>query len=200
MGNMIFNQRVLDNGSEEETPKNKYEFNVHQPIHNDANLVYERRIFPQHMYGGPKGLGDPTYRELSKMEEDPLLPQRMRDITRTQICTKEVEEYSDCARDNGFTMVYYCRDHKDRMIACQKGWFDNPKFQEAVKEEYLNERSHYRTTGIKTKRYQRGKFIPRDLVADPPLDKDGNYRPQKPVGWDESYPDGPPAWANFQYN
>ena len=83
------------------------------------------------MYGGPKGLGDPNYRhgfyisgsffliictcrDMSKMEEDPMIPQvqeyivhhfrcnflcssliffslqRMRDITRTQLCTKEV--------------------------------------------------------------------------------------------------------------
>ncbi len=48
--------------------------------------------------------------------------------------------------------------------------------QEAVTEEYLNERSHYRETGIKTKRYMRGKFVPRDILNDPPLDKDGNYR------------------------
>ena len=34
------------------------------------------------MYGGPRGLGDPNYRELSRMEEDPMIPQRMRDITR----------------------------------------------------------------------------------------------------------------------
>jgi hypothetical protein len=45
-----------------------------------------------------------------------------------------------------------------------------------VTEEYLNERSHYRETGIKTKRYMRGKFVPRDILNDPPLDKDGNYR------------------------
>ncbi len=43
-------------------------------------------------------------------------------------------------------------------------------------EEYLNERSHYRETGIKTKRYQRGAFIARDMAKDPPLDQNGNYR------------------------
>ena len=26
------------------------------------------------------------------------------------------------------------------------------------------------------------------------------FRPQKPRGWDESYPEGPPPWANFKYN
>ncbi|XP_023347877.1 uncharacterized protein LOC111716634 isoform X4 [Eurytemora carolleeae] len=195
MGNMVFNQRVMD----EDTPK-KYDFdNYNVNNHSEHNIHMERRIFPQHMYGGPKGLGDPFYRELSKMEEDPMIPQRMRDITRTQTCTSEVENFSKCSKDNGFSMFYYCRDVRDLMMDCQKGWFDRPEFQEAVKEEYLNERSHYRNTGIKTKRYNRGTFIKRDLEKDPPLDKDGNYRPQKPVGWDESYPDGPPSWANFKY-
>ena len=97
-----------------------------------ADEKVEYRIFKQHMYGGPKGLGDPNYRhgfyisgspflifctcrDMSKMEEDPMIPQvqecrtcstldchflcssliffslqRMRDITRTQLCTKEV--------------------------------------------------------------------------------------------------------------
>ena len=36
----------------------------------------EHRIFAQHMYNGPKKLGDPYYRGLSKMEEDPMIPQR----------------------------------------------------------------------------------------------------------------------------
>jgi hypothetical protein len=25
-------------------------------------------------------------------------------------------------------------------------------------------------------------------------------RPQKPTAWDESYPDGPPKWANYTYS
>jgi len=86
------------------------------------------------------------------------------------------------------------------MVKCQKEWMETPEFVAAVKEEYLNERSHYRQTGIKQKRYQRGKFIERDVENDPPLDSEGRYRPQKPRGWDESYPDGPPPWANFKYN
>ena len=53
---------------------------------------------------------------------------------------------------------------------------DRPEFRAAVKEEYLNERSHYRQTGLKQKRYQRGKFIERDVQNDPPLDSGGRYR------------------------
>ena len=32
----------------------------------------ERRIFPQHMYGGPKGLGDPFYRYLGTFIQYPF--------------------------------------------------------------------------------------------------------------------------------
>eukprot|EP00088_Acartia_fossae_P030702 TRINITY_DN3169_c1_g1_i1.p1 TRINITY_DN3169_c1_g1~~TRINITY_DN3169_c1_g1_i1.p1 ORF type:complete len:195 (-),score=30.28 TRINITY_DN3169_c1_g1_i1:169-753(-) len=194
MGNMIFNQRVM--GTNE-----KYDFENYGKENVDESRVHvERRIFAQHMYGGPKGLGDPTYRELSKMEEDPMIPQRMRDISRTQLCTSEFREFCQCSKDSGVLMFYKCNESKNKMVECQKGWFYDNDFEEAVREEYLNERSHYRQTGIKTQRYKRGTFVARDLEADPPLDQNGKYRPQKPTGWDESYPDGPPSWANFKYN
>eukprot|EP00088_Acartia_fossae_P064915 TRINITY_DN79962_c0_g1_i1.p1 TRINITY_DN79962_c0_g1~~TRINITY_DN79962_c0_g1_i1.p1 ORF type:complete len:204 (+),score=28.13 TRINITY_DN79962_c0_g1_i1:28-612(+) len=194
MGNMIFNDRVMGGDK-------KYNFDDYMHSNGiEEKVVRERRIFPQHMYGGPKGLGDPKYRDLSKMEEDPLLPQRMRDISRTQLCAREYEDFCNCSKDNGFWMIFRCRDIKDKMVNCQMDWFDDPEFQESVKEEYLNERSHYRETGIKTKRYKRGNFVKRDMENDPPLDENGKYRPQKPTGWDESYPDGPPSWANFKYN
>merc|ERR1719430_2893730 len=180
MGNMIFNRRLGTSGEEGEEEAGEY------------------RVFKQHMYGGPRGLGDPTYRGMSKMEEDPMIPQRMRDITRTQLCTGPVSEFAECAQTRGFTMVLHCRDLKDAMVQCQKSWMERPEFVAAVTEEYLNERSHYRQTGIKQKRYDRGKFIARD-PSDPSLDQEGNYRPQKPKGWDESYPEGPPGWATFQY-
>ena len=134
-------------------------------------------MFKQHMYGGPMGLGDPNYRELSKMEEDPMIPQRMRDITRTQLCIPEVRAFSECSKNSGFSMVFQCQAEKNCMVECQRQWMeDRPEFRAAVKEEYLNERSHYRQTGMKQKRYQRGKFIERDVESDPTLDSQGNYR------------------------
>jgi len=47
MGNMIFNQRLTGGQQGEEGEDKK---------------KVEYRIFKQHMYGGPKGLGDPNYR------------------------------------------------------------------------------------------------------------------------------------------
>jgi len=189
MGNMLFNRRLGTAGDDDGELKHSHE----------VDQKAEYRVFKKHMYGGPKGLGDPNYRDMSKMEEDPMIPQRMRDITRTQLCTEEVAEFSECSKTNGFSFVLHCRKAKDDMVSCQKAWMDKPEFVAAVTEEYLNERSHFRETGTKQKRYDRGKFIARD-PSDIPLDKDGNYRPQKPKGWDESYPDGPPKWANFDYS
>ena len=86
MGNMLINRRVEDAigvSSDSDGCKEKQE---------------EYRIFPDHMYKGPKKLGDPHFRGLSKMEEDPMVPQRMRDIARTQLCTAEVDTFSKCSR------------------------------------------------------------------------------------------------------
>jgi len=105
MGNMIFNKRL--GGDSEIT---------------DPNVTY--RVFPSHMYGvrpfinmgfnfnidyvskyffklkGPLGLGDPHYRELSKMELDPMITQRMRDISRADLCTEYRDKLAECGKNN----------------------------------------------------------------------------------------------------
>ena len=58
MGNALFSKRFEETVETEGQPKP------------------EKRIFPPHMYNGPLKLGDPYYRGLSKMEEDPMIPQR----------------------------------------------------------------------------------------------------------------------------
>ncbi len=93
-----------------------------------------------------------------------------------------------------------CRKHRDALVSCMQRWFEDPDFKERVIEEYLNERSHYRETGIKTKRYDKGSMVPRD-ENDPPLDSEGRYRPRKPTGWDEAYKDkGLPRWTSYKYD
>ena len=111
---MIFNRRLGTASDDSDQP--------------ESNQRAEYRVFKQHMYGGPMGLGDPTYRsliaqyklilvshwsiysrELSKMEEDPLIPQRMRDITRTQLCRPEVRAFAECSKEAGFSMVMRCQ-------------------------------------------------------------------------------------------
>jgi len=191
MGNMLFNERVKDDiglaagghGSQEKQKR------------------VEHRIFPDHMYTGPLKLGDPYYRGLTKMETDPMLPARMRDTARSELCTESVRSFSECTQKAGFSLVYACRKERDALVGCIDGWMQKPEFRDRVAEEYLNERSHFRETGVKTKRYDRGTFIPRDESVDgPSLDSSGVYRPRKPRDWDQYYQDtGPPKWTNYDY-
>ena len=50
-----------------------------------------------------------------------------------------------------------------------------------VRDEYLNERSHLRNTGIKTVRIHHGRFVKRSESDGPSLDQDGNYRSDSPT-------------------
>ena len=78
----------------------------------------------------------------------------MRDVGR-ELCPDVVEKFSKCTQEQGFKMVYACTEERNELCACIKQWLDDPDLKELVKLEYLNERSHYRETGIKTKRYLR---------------------------------------------
>ena len=78
----------------------------------------------------------------------------MRDIGR-ELCPDSAEKFMKCTQEQGFKMVYACTEERDELCASIKRWLDDPAFKEMVKLEYLNERSHFRQTGIKTKRYER---------------------------------------------
>jgi len=141
------------------------------------------------------------FRGLSKMEEDPMIPQRMRDTIRTQICTAEAAAINDCGKEMGVRDILKCRPQRDALLACSHKWMENESFRERVTLEYLNERSHYRQTGIATVRYFHGKFVARHVEKDgPPFDENGQYRPRKPTGWDRFYSEEqPPSWTDYLY-
>jgi len=188
MGNMVVNKRVEETMFSE-TPEV------------EKNKTKEYRIFPSHMYGGPKGFGDPNFRGMSKMEEDPLITQRMRDIARTQMCDSFASTYNQCGKEMGVKVVYKCRQELSELTGCLEKWFFDTNFKERVTLEYLNERSHFRETGVQTPRYHHGKFIPRDKDKDgPALDENNLYRPQKPNDWDKYYSEGPPSWTDYRYD
>ena len=46
-----------------------------------------------------------------------------------------------------------CRKEADELADCVQSWLDSEDLREMMTLEYLNERSHYRQTGIKTVRY-----------------------------------------------
>ena len=82
----------------------------------------------------------------------------------------------------GVRDVLKCRPQRDALLACSHKWMENESFRERVTLEYLNERSHYRQTGIATVRYFHGKFVARHVEKDgTPFDENGLYRPRKPT-------------------
>ena len=78
----------------------------------------------------------------------------MRDIGR-ELCHENVKKFSECTMQYKFAMVYKCTEERNELCECIKSWVDKEDFRNAVIEEYLNERSHYRQTGIKSRRYER---------------------------------------------
>ena len=78
----------------------------------------------------------------------------MRDIGR-ELCPDKVKTFSECTQQHKFAMVYKCREERNELCECIQKWVENEEFRNTVIEEYLNERSHFRQTGIKSKRYER---------------------------------------------
>merc|ERR1711881_834186 len=110
-------------------------------------------------------------------------------------CVKLVKPYLIFETTEKNKYFIKCREEKEAVKDCVKNWLENDTFKRGVTLEYLNERSHYRQTGVKSKRYRMSNFVKSARERDgPPLDEKGNYRPQKPQDWEKYYKDGLPKW------
>ncbi|KAK9883313.1 hypothetical protein WA026_001493 [Henosepilachna vigintioctopunctata] len=98
--------------------------------------------------GGPKGLGDPDDLFLRKVENEVLIPQKMRDKAKIEKCAEEVRKFTECCAGSNIMMVYKCREENRNLKVCLTKWYENEDFRNICKEEYLKERSEYRRTGI----------------------------------------------------
>merc|ERR1711878_174789 len=131
------------------------------------------------MYTGPLKLGDPNFRGLLKREQDPLITQRMRECATRELCKNFRLAVNDCGKEYGqfYRAWNYgtggCRKEADELADCVQSWLDNDDLREMMTLEYLNERSHYRQTGIKTVRFGMDrKYIDRDeRIHGPSLDE-----------------------------
>lgn len=75
----------------------------------------------------------------------------MRDKAKAEKCSKEVEEFSKCCKENNVFMVFSCRKENSTLQDCLKRWYKDDEFKNICKEIYLQERSEYRKTGIPKK-------------------------------------------------
>ncbi|EFN86307.1 Uncharacterized protein C3orf68-like protein [Harpegnathos saltator] len=95
--------------------------------------------------------GDPNDRSLRKVEKDVLIPKLMREITRAEKCANEVNDFNECCVNFGLRMIIKCRKENAQMKTCMEKWYYNDDFIKECTEQYLNERSEYRRTGIPKK-------------------------------------------------
>ncbi|XP_012259457.2 COX assembly mitochondrial protein homolog isoform X2 [Athalia rosae] len=113
----------------------------------------------QRRRGGPHGLGDPDDLSLRKVEENVLIPKLIREVSRQEKCTEEVQAFTQCCCDSGLLMVVKCRNENNLLKECLAKWFTNTEFAAACKQRYLAERSEYRRTGITKKRREYNQSV-----------------------------------------
>lgn len=75
----------------------------------------------------------------------------MRDKAKELKCGKEVQKFSECCANSGFSMVFSCRAENSILKDCLSRWYADEDFKNMCKEEYLAERAEYRKTGITQK-------------------------------------------------
>ncbi|XP_015126920.1 COX assembly mitochondrial protein homolog [Diachasma alloeum] len=118
-----------------------------------------RGVLSPKFTAGPHGLGDPDDRSLRKLEKQVLIPQKVRDKARTEKCTEEVKAFTECGKESGLLIWLDCRDTNKRLWDCAGKWFHDKEFVAQCTEEYLNERSQYRRTGVGAKQKRKHSAI-----------------------------------------
>ncbi|XP_059165256.1 COX assembly mitochondrial protein homolog [Physella acuta] len=108
-------------------------------------------VLPDTYSGGPHGLGDPDDKTLRKAEKEIMIPQKMKLKAKKERCADEVRNFGTCAKENGLLLPFKCRSQAKAMEVCLSSAYKDPEFVELCTQEYLQERSEYRRTGIKTK-------------------------------------------------
>lgn len=108
-------------------------------------------MLPPTASGGPHNLGDPDDLTLRKVEREILIPKKVRDKTRDEKCVEEIKVFSECCKAAGLLMTFKCRPETKVMNSCLERWYHDEDFKKICTEEYLQERSQYRRTGIKKK-------------------------------------------------
>ncbi|XP_041360658.1 COX assembly mitochondrial protein homolog [Gigantopelta aegis] len=119
--------------------------------HDDSISEEHAHVLRGAMGGGPKGLGDPDDKRLRQVEREVLIPQKMKFKARKEICAEPIRIFGACAKEMGLLMPFRCRKEAKQLKHCLKDAYADKEFAKRCEEEYLQERSEYRRTGIKMK-------------------------------------------------
>ncbi|KAH8849426.1 COX assembly mitochondrial protein 1 [Schistosoma japonicum] len=80
----------------------------------------EFTLMPSEEICGPLGLGDPESREITKVEEESLIPALMNDRLRTKQCAMFWDEWSNCTQKYYWTAIYICQKDFHQALECNK--------------------------------------------------------------------------------
>ncbi|GFS12584.1 COX assembly mitochondrial protein like protein [Elysia marginata] len=119
----------------------------------------EDYVLAKSLGGGPLGLGDPDDRSLRKAEREILIPAKMKEKAKRLICPTEVKDFGECAKQQGLMMPFMCRSKAWALESCLKAAYADPAFINLCTEEFLEERSHYRRTGVKAKEKKKDAIL-----------------------------------------
>ncbi|VDP59882.1 unnamed protein product [Schistosoma curassoni] len=124
----------------------------------------EFTLIPSEEISGPLGLGkseikfihkityfvfcDPESKEITKVEEESIIPALMQDRLRTKQCAKLWDEWSNCTQKYYWAAMYICKTDFHKALECNKRYLQDPQFFEEMKNLYLKMRSNYRRTGL----------------------------------------------------
>lgn len=78
-----------------------------------------------------------------------MIPKLMRQKAKVEKCPKEVADFEKCCKESSLLMVVKCQDENSALKDCISNWYRNEQFRQECTEEYLNERSEFRRTGIR---------------------------------------------------
>lgn len=91
---------------------------------------------------------------LRRVEVEILIPQKMKQRAKAEKCLEAVTEFGKCSQVQGLMLPFRCRTEVAVMKACLSAAYQDEAFRDECKQQYLQERSEYRRTGISKKRKQ----------------------------------------------
>ncbi|RUS87889.1 hypothetical protein EGW08_004367 [Elysia chlorotica] len=116
-------------------------------------------VLSKSLGGGPLGLGDPDDRSLRKAEKEILIPAKMKEKAKRLKCASEVKDFGECAKQQGLMMPFMCRPKAKSLENCLKAAYSDPAFIALCTEEFLEERAHFRRTGVKAKERKKDAIL-----------------------------------------
>lgn len=93
--------------------------------------------------------GDPDDKTLRKVEVEVVIPKLMRELAKTEKCPEQVREFEKCCKESSLLMVVKCQSQNAIMKDCLTYWYNDIDFRRHCTEEYLKQRSEYRSSGIR---------------------------------------------------